>query len=57
MTNSELTITKLKSISGGATAIEYGRTYNIKELNETGKLIKTTTFLPGDMYLPDIDMF
>ena len=57
MTNSELTITKLKSISGGATAIEYGRTYNIKELNETGKLIKTTTFLPGDIYLPDIDMF
>ena len=57
MTNSELTITQLKSVTGGTTAIEYGRTFNIKDLNESGKLIKKTAFLPGDMYLPDIDMF
>ena len=57
MTNSELTITQLKNITGGATAIESSRTIKIKEFNETGKLIKKTAFQQGDMYLPDNDMF
>ena len=55
--NYELTLDQLQSISGAGTETHWRqklsdakRTYNLKQLADSGELVKKMKYIPGEMY-------
>ncbi len=63
MTN-ELTLDQLQSVSGTGTETHWNqrlrnakRTYNIKQLANSGQLVKKMKYIPGEMYFIPGEMY
>ena len=51
MTNTELTLDQLQSISGAGTETHWKTpSYNLKELADSGNLYQKMKYIPGEMY-------
>ena len=57
MTNTELTLDQLRSVSGAGTETHWNQklrnakgTYNLKQLADSGQLVKKMKYIPGEMY-------
>ena len=53
MTNTELTLDQLKSMSGAGTETHWKTpSYNLKELSKSGALVPFKVVIPDPMYFP-----
>ena len=53
MTNNELTLDQLRSVSGGDSNTNWKKsTYNLKELSNSGSLVPFKVVIPDPMYFP-----
>jgi len=51
MTNNELTLDQLRSISGADSNTNWkAPSYNLKELADSGELVQQMKYIPGEMY-------
>ena len=51
MTNTELSLDQLQSVSGAGTETHWKKpSYNLKELADSGELFQQMKYIPGEMY-------